>query len=145
MQIRTYEMHRSAELGIAAHWRYKEQTKRDVEFENRLAWLRSLMDWGKDVKDASEFVDSMQSDVFSDRVYVFTPQGDLKDLPSGSTPIDFAYAVHTEVGHRCRGARVNGKLVPLDYHLSNGEQVEIITSKRGGPSPVCLLYTSRCV
>jgi RelA/SpoT family (p)ppGpp synthetase len=134
VQIRTYEMHRSAELGIAAHWRYKEQTKRDVEFENRLAWLRSLMDWGKDVKDATEFVDSMQADVFSDRVYVFTPQGDLKDLPSGSTPIDFAYAVHTEVGHRCRGARVNGKLVPLDYHLSNGEQVEIITSKRGGPS-----------
>jgi GTP pyrophosphokinase len=134
VQIRTHDMHRAAELGIAAHWRYKEQTRRDVDFENKLAWLRSLMDWQNDIKDASEFVDSMQSDVFSDRVYVFTPQGDLKDLPADSTPIDFAYAVHTEVGHRCRGARVNGKLVPLDYKLRNGEQVEIITSKRGGPS-----------
>ena len=134
VQIRTHDMHRAAELGIAAHWRYKEQTRRDVDFENKLAWLRSLMDWQNDIKDASEFVDSMQSDVFSDRVYVFTPQGDLEDQPSNSTPIDFAYAVHTEVGHRCRGARVNGKLVPLDYKLKNGELVEIITSKRGGPS-----------
>ncbi|MEA3337185.1 MAG: bifunctional (p)ppGpp synthetase/guanosine-3',5'-bis(diphosphate) 3'-pyrophosphohydrolase [Chloroflexota bacterium] len=134
VQIRTHDMHRAAELGIAAHWRYKEQTRRDVDFENKLAWLRSLMDWQNDIKDASEFVNSMQSDVFSDRVYVFTPQGDLKDLPAGSTPIDFAYSVHTEVGHRCRGARVNGKLVPLDYRLGNGQQVEIITSKRGGPS-----------
>jgi GTP pyrophosphokinase len=135
VQIRTHEMHRSAELGIAAHWRYKEQVKRDVEFENKLAWLRGLMmDWQSEVTDASEFVDSMQSDVFADRVYVFTPQGDLKDLSAGSTPIDFAYLVHTEVGHRCRGARVNGKLVPLDFRLRNGDMVEIITSKRGGPS-----------
>ncbi len=135
VQIRTHEMHRSAELGIAAHWRYKEQVKRDVEFENKLAWLRGLMmDWQSEVTDASEFVDSMQSDFFADRVYVFTPQGDLKDLSAGSTPIDFAYLVHTEVGHRCRGARVNGKLVPLDFRLRNGDMVEIITSKRGGPS-----------
>jgi GTP diphosphokinase / guanosine-3',5'-bis(diphosphate) 3'-diphosphatase len=135
VQIRTHEMHRSAELGIAAHWRYKEQVKRDVEFENKLAWLRGLMmDWQSEVTDATEFVDSMQSDVFADRVYVFTPQGDLKDLSAGSTPIDFAYLVHTEVGHRCRGARVNGKLVPLDFRLRNGDMVEIITSKRGGPS-----------
>ncbi|MFZ2487923.1 MAG: bifunctional (p)ppGpp synthetase/guanosine-3',5'-bis(diphosphate) 3'-pyrophosphohydrolase, partial [Anaerolineae bacterium] len=135
VQIRTHEMHRSAELGIAAHWRYKEQVKRDVEFENKLAWLRGLMmDWQSDVTDATEFVDSMQSDVFADRVYVFTPQGDLKDLSAGSTPIDFAYMVHTEVGHRCRGARVNGKLVSLDFRLRNGDIVEIITSKRGGPS-----------
>lgn len=135
VQIRTHEMHRSAELGIAAHWRYKEQVKRDVEFENKLAWLRGLvMDWQSEVTDATEFVDSMQSDFFADRVYVFTPQGDVKDLSAGSTPIDFAYLVHTEVGHRCRGARVNGKLVPLDFRLRNGDMVEIITSKRGGPS-----------
>ena len=134
VQIRTHDMHRSAELGIAAHWRYKEQAKRDVEFENKLAWLRSLMDWEGDSADASAFVEAMQKDVFADRVYVFTPQGDLKDLAAGSTPIDFAYAVHTEVGHRCRGARVNGKLVPLDYQLKKGDVVEIITSKRGGPS-----------
>ncbi|HNS01192.1 MAG TPA: bifunctional (p)ppGpp synthetase/guanosine-3',5'-bis(diphosphate) 3'-pyrophosphohydrolase [Anaerolineae bacterium] len=135
VQIRTYEMHRSAELGIAAHWRYKEQVKRDVEFENKLAWLRGLMiDWQGEVADASEFVDSMQTDFFADRVYVFTPQGDLKDLSAGSTPIDFAYMVHTEVGHRCRGARVNGRLVPLDFRLRNGDIVDIITSKRGGPS-----------
>lgn len=135
VQIRTYEMHRSAELGIAAHWRYKEQVKRDVEFENKLAWLRGLMmDWQGEAADATEFVDSMQTDFFADRVYVFTPQADLKDLSAGSTPIDFAYMVHTEVGHRCRGARVNGKLVPLDFRLRNGDIVEIITSKRGGPS-----------
>ncbi len=135
VQIRTFEMHRSAELGIAAHWRYKEQVKRDVEFENKLAWLRGLMiDWQGEVTDATEFVDSMQTDFFADRVYVFTPQADLKDLPAGSTPIDFAYMVHTEVGHRCRGARVNGRLVPLDFRLRNGDIVEIITSKRGGPS-----------
>ncbi len=135
VQIRTHEMHRSAELGIAAHWRYKEQVKRDVEFENKLAWLRGLMlDWQSDTTNATEFVDSMQSDVFADRVYVFTPQGDLKDLSAGSTPIDFAYMVHTEVGHRCRGARVNSKLVSLDFRLRNGDIVEIITSKRGGPS-----------
>ena len=135
VQIRTWEMHRTAEYGIAAHWRYKEPgAKRDVMFENKIAWLRQLMEWRQEVTDAREFVDSMKTDVFQDRVYVFTPKGDIIDLPAGSTPIDFAYHVHTEVGHRCRGARVNGRLVPLDYQLRNGEQVEIITAKRGGPS-----------
>lgn len=133
-QIRTWEMHRRAELGIAAHWRYKEGSKRDVAYENKVAWLRSLMDWRSDVEDAREFVDTLKSDVLEDRVYVFTPKGQVRDLPAGSTPIDFAYYIHTEVGHRCRGARVNGRLVSLNYKLKNGDQVEIITAKRGGPS-----------
>jgi RelA/SpoT family (p)ppGpp synthetase len=133
-QIRTREMHRRAELGIAAHWRYKEGTKRDLAFEGKVAWLRSLMDWRSDVEDAQEFVDTIKSDVLEDRVYVFTPKGKVLDLPAGSTTIDFAYYIHTEVGHRCRGARVNGRLVPLTYKLKNGDQVEIITAKRGGPS-----------
>jgi GTP pyrophosphokinase len=133
-QIRSKEMHRRAELGIAAHWRYKEGAKRDQAFENKVAWLRSLMDWRSDVEDAREFVDTLKSDVLEDRVYVFTPKGQVLDLPAGSTPIDFAYYIHTEVGHRCRGARVNGRLVQLTYKLQNGDQVEIITAKRGGPS-----------
>jgi GTP pyrophosphokinase len=133
-QIRTREMHRRAELGIAAHWRYKEQAKRDLAYENKVAWLRSLMDWRSDVEDAREFVDSLKTDVLEDRVYVFTPQGKVLDLPAGSTPIDFAYYIHTEVGNRCRGARVNGRLVSLTYQLKNGDQVEIITAKQGGPS-----------
>jgi RelA/SpoT family (p)ppGpp synthetase len=133
-QIRTREMHRRAELGIAAHWRYKEGAKRDLAFEGKVAWLRSLMDWRSDVEDAQEFVDTLKSDVLEDRVYVFTPKGQVLDLPAGSTSIDFAYYIHTEVGHRCRGARVNGRLVPLTYKLKNGDQVEIITAKRGGPS-----------
>lgn len=135
VQIRTHEMHRTAELGIAAHWRYKEQqARRDVAFENKIAWLRSLMDWRQEVADAGEFVDSVKSDVFQDRVYVFSPKGGVFDLPAGSTPIDFAYLVHTEIGHRCRGAKVNGRLVALNYQLQNGDQVEILTTKRGGPS-----------
>jgi RelA/SpoT family (p)ppGpp synthetase len=133
-QIRSRDMHRRAELGIAAHWRYKEGFKRDVAFESKVAWLRSLMDWRSDVEDAKEFVDTLKSDVLEDRVYVFTPKGQVLDLPAGSTPIDFAYYIHTEVGHRCRGARVNGRLVPLTRVLRNGDQVEIVTAKRGGPS-----------
>ena len=133
-QIRTREMHRRAELGIAAHWWYKEGARRDVAFENKVAWLRSLMDWRSDVEDAQEFVDTLKSDVLDDRVYVFTPKGKVLDLPTGSTPVDFAYYIHTEVGHRCRGARVNGQLVQLTRRLENGDQVEIITAKRGGPS-----------
>jgi guanosine-3',5'-bis(diphosphate) 3'-pyrophosphohydrolase len=134
VQIRTREMHENAEYGIAAHWRYKEGALRDETYERRIIWLRQLMEWMQDVDDAGEFVDSMKTDVFSDRVYVFTPAGDIFDLPLGSTPIDFAYHVHTEVGHRCRGAKVNGKLVSLDYQLNTGDQVEILTAKRGGPS-----------
>ncbi len=134
VQIRTNEMHQNAELGIAAHWRYKEGTGRDEAFERRIIWFRSLMDWKQDVRDASEFVDSLKTDVFEDRVYVFTPKGDVIDMPAGSTPIDFAYHVHTDIGHRCRGAKANGKLVSLDYALKTGEQIDILTAKRGGPS-----------
>jgi GTP pyrophosphokinase len=134
VQIRTPEMHDGAEYGVAAHWRYKEGRKRDQAFERRIVWLRKLMEWRQEVDDASDFVDAMKSDVFDDRVYAFTPRGDIIDLSAGSTPIDFAYHIHTEIGHRCRGAKVNGKLVPLDYKLQTGDNVEILTSKRGGPS-----------
>ena len=134
IQIRTQEMHMSAEYGIAAHWRYKEGGKHDKQFEERINDLRKMMEWRSDVNDATEFVESMQSDVFRDRVYIFTPRGDAIDLPAGSTPIDFAYHVHTDIGHRCRGARVNGKLVPLDTELKTGDTVEVLTAKRGGPS-----------
>ncbi|HBY07439.1 MAG TPA: (p)ppGpp synthetase [Chloroflexi bacterium] len=134
VQIRTTEMHERAEYGIAAHWRYKEGGFHDPDFDRRVTYLRQLMEWRQDVEDAREFVDGMKSDVFGDRVYVFTPRGDIIDLPAGATPIDFAYHVHTEIGHRCRGAKVGGKLVPLDYALKTGDQVDILTSKRGGPS-----------
>ena len=134
VQIRTEEMHRNAEYGIAAHWLYKEKGMQNDYYQQRVNWLRKLMDWRADVEDAQEFVDGIKSDVFEDRVYVFTPRGDIIDLPVGATPIDFAYMVHTEVGNRCRGAKVNGKLVSLDYHLKTGDQVEILTAKRGGPS-----------
>jgi GTP pyrophosphokinase len=126
-------MDESAEFGIAAHWRYKEGGKSD-RYDERISWLRRVMEWQQDVDDAQEFVDSMKTDVFKDRVYVFTPHGDIIDLPAGSTPIDFAYHVHTTVGDRCRGAKVNNKLVPLDTILNTGEQVEILTAKQGGPS-----------
>lgn len=134
IQIRTKEMHENAEYGIAAHWRYKEGTPHDKDYERRVVWLRQIMDWMQDVDDAGQFVDTMKTDVFSDRVYAFTPRGDIIDLPTGATPIDFAYHVHTDIGHRCRGAKVNGKLVALDYQLKTGDQVEILTTKRGGPS-----------
>ncbi|MEZ4870335.1 MAG: bifunctional (p)ppGpp synthetase/guanosine-3',5'-bis(diphosphate) 3'-pyrophosphohydrolase [Caldilineaceae bacterium] len=134
VQIRTKEMHRVAEYGIAAHWQYKEQSKHDADFQRKVAWIRQLMEWRQEVTDADEFMNSMKTDVFKDRVFVFTPQGDVVDLPAGSTPIDFAYSIHTELGHRCRGANVNGRLVPLDYKLKNGDQVAVISAKRGGPS-----------
>jgi len=133
VQIRTAEMDQSAEFGIAAHWRYKEGGQ-PAKYDERINWLRKMMEWRTDVDDAQEFVDSMKTDVFQDRVYVFTPRGDIIDLPSGSTPIDFAYHVHTDVGNHCRGAKINGKLVPLDYELKTGDQVEILASKIGGPS-----------
>jgi GTP pyrophosphokinase len=134
VQIRTEAMHRVAEFGIAAHWRYKEGGKRDVSFDAKLAWLRQLMEWRKDIADAQEFVESLKTDIFQDQVFVFTPKGDIIDLPAGATPIDFAYRIHTDIGHRCRGAKVNGRLVNLDYRLQNGDRVEILTGKAGGPS-----------
>lgn len=134
VQIRTPEMHESAEYGIAAHWRYKEGVQRDEAYEKHIKWLRSLMEWRQDLSDASEFVNAMKHDFFEDRVYAFTPRGDIIDLPQGATPIDFAYYVHTTIGDRCRGAKVNGKLMGLDYRLKTGDQVEILTAKRGGPS-----------
>ena len=134
VQIRTPEMHQNSEYGIAAHWRYKEGEEHDPDFERRIIYLRQLMEWRQDVDDAQEFVDGMKSDVFGDRVYVFTPKGDIIDLPLGATPIDFAYHVHTDVGHRCRGAKIGGRLVSLEYELQTGDQVSILTAKRGGPS-----------
>ena len=134
IQIRTPEMHQDAELGVAAHWRYKEGARSNASFDRKVAWLRQLMEWKDDVADASEFIDQVKAEVFQDRVHVLTPQGDAVDLPAGATPIDFAYQIHTEIGHRCRGAKVNGRIVPLTYKLKNGEQIEILTAKRGGPS-----------
>ncbi len=135
VQIRTREMHEMAEQGVAAHWRYKEGGGRyDADFANKVAWLRALVQYEEEGSDAGEVMENIRSELFSDRVYVFTPKGDIKSLPAGSTPIDFAYYIHTEVGHHCRGARVNGKLVKLSYKLQNRDRVEIITVKRGGPS-----------
>ena len=137
VQIRTYEMHHTAEYGIAAHWRYKEGGggKRDARYEERLAWLRQLLDWQREISQAEEMVEAVKTDIFQDQVFVFTPKGEIKDLPSGSTPLDFAYRIHTDLGHHCVGAKVNGRLVSLNYHLQNGEVVEILTSKSSkGPS-----------
>ena len=135
IQIRTYEMHRIAEVGIAAHWKYKEGTKGPNKgFDQKLSWMRQLLEWHQDLRDPHEFVESVKLDVFADEVFVFTPKGDVIDLPAGSVPLDFAYRVHTDVGHRCVGARVNGRMVPLETKLSNGDIVEVITSKQGTPS-----------
>jgi GTP pyrophosphokinase len=134
VQIRTHDMHQSSELGVAAHWRYKEGRTADESFDKKIAWLRSLLAWKDEVASAGEFVDQFKSEVFSERVYVFTPKGRIVDLPSGATPLDFAYAVHTDVGHTCRGSKVNGRMVPLTYKLKTGEQVEVLTVKEGGPS-----------
>lgn len=136
IQIRTREMHQVAEYGVAAHWRYKEGLRQDQKFDAKVAWLRQLMDWQKDVAGgAQEFVDSLKTDIFQDQVYVFTPKSEIKELPSGATSLDFAYRIHTDVGHRCVGAKVNGRLVPLDTKLRNGDIVEIITAKGSrGPS-----------
>ena len=134
IQIRTHEMHRIAEFGVAAHWAYKEGGK-DASFDQKLSWLRSLLEWQNEVGDAESFLDTVKVDLFQDEVYVFTPKGDVLNLPADSTPVDFAYRIHTEVGHRCIGAKANGRMVPLDYPLKNGEIVEILTSKAPhGPS-----------
>lgn len=137
VQIRTWEMHRTSEYGLAAHWRYKEGgISKDRNFDEKLAWLRSILDWQQDVKDTDEFMESLKIDLFEDTVFVFTPQGDVIELPKGSCPIDFAYRVHTEVGHRLNGAKVNGRIVPIDYKLNNGDIVTILTAKNSnGPSP----------
>jgi GTP pyrophosphokinase len=134
VQIRTHDMHEASELGIAAHWRYKEGARADEGFDRKVAWLRSLLEWKDEVAGAADFVDRFKSEVFSERVYVLTPKGRILDLPTGATVLDFAYHVHTDVGHRCRGAKVNGHMVPLTTVLKTGEQVEIVTVKEGGPS-----------
>lgn len=135
VQIRTWEMHRTAEYGIAAHWKYKEGNLKSDNFDEKLTWLRQLMEWQKDLKDPREFMETLKVDLFTDEVYVFTPKGDVINLPNGSTPIDFAYRVHTDVGNKCVGAKVDGRIVPLDYKLKNGNIVEILTSANSnGPS-----------
>jgi GTP diphosphokinase / guanosine-3',5'-bis(diphosphate) 3'-diphosphatase len=137
IQIRTFEMHQTSEVGVAAHWRYKEgaQSSRDTHFDEKFGWLRLLLDWQKEVLDAERFVDAVKVDIFQDEVFVFTPKGDVRSLPAGSTPVDFAYRVHTDVGHACIGAKVNSRMVPLDYHLQNGDIVEILTTRgQHGPS-----------
>lgn len=135
VQIRTWEMHRTAEYGIAAHWRYKEGKTKTSDLDEKLAWLRQMLEWQQEVKDTREFMESLRIDLFADTVFVFTPKGDVVELPRGSCPVDFAYRVHTEVGHRCVGAKVNGRIVPLDHQLNNGDIVQIITSKQStGPS-----------
>jgi guanosine-3',5'-bis(diphosphate) 3'-pyrophosphohydrolase len=135
VQIRTHGMHRVSEVGIAAHWRYKDGTRADREYDAKLAWVRQLMDWQREVADATEFVEGLKLDLFQDQVFVFTPRGDVKDLPAGATPLDFAYRIHTDVGHSCIGAKVNNRLVPLDYRLKNGDIVEIVTTRAAhGPS-----------
>jgi len=134
VQIRTHEMHRVADAGIAAHWKYKEGKGYDEKDVKRFAWLRQLLEWQQELQDSKEFMDSVKVELFPEEVYVFTPKGDVKGFPKGSTPIDFAYAVHTDIGHRCVGAKVNGKLVPLKYEIQNGDIVEVITSPHHTPS-----------
>jgi GTP pyrophosphokinase len=149
IQIRTCDMNRTSEYGIAAHWKYKESTTKDggkegskescnrsasVNFEKKLAWLRQLLEWQHDSRDAGEFMESLKIDLFADTVFVFTPKGDVVELPAGSCPIDFAYRVHTDVGHRCIGAKINARIVPLETKLNNGDILEILTSKQSGPS-----------
>nr|WP_298248965.1 GTP diphosphokinase [uncultured Halomonas sp.] len=136
IQIRTFAMHEEAELGVCAHWRYKgHDTKaKSTSYEDKIAWLRQVLEWQEEVGDLGDLSEGLNSDVAPDRIYVFTPDGHIIDLPRVATPIDFAYRVHTEVGHRCRGAKVNGRIVPLTYALKTGQQVEILTASKGGPS-----------
>jgi guanosine-3',5'-bis(diphosphate) 3'-pyrophosphohydrolase len=134
IQIRTREMHRTSEYGIAAHWRYKEGGAGD-EFDRKLAWLRSLLEWQEDMRDSREFMESLKLDLFNSQVFVFTPKGDVMGFPAGATPIDFAYHIHTSIGHHCTGAKINGRIVPLDYQLRNGDICEVLVNKNSpGPS-----------
>ena len=134
VQIRTREMHEHAELGIAAHWRYKEGAHYDAGFEKKIAWLRQLLEWKDEEPSADEFVDRFKSESIDERVYVLTPQGEVVDMPAGATALDFAYHIHTDVGHRCRGVKVDGRIVPLTYELSNGQQLEVLTARQAAPS-----------
>ncbi|XBX76370.1 bifunctional (p)ppGpp synthetase/guanosine-3',5'-bis(diphosphate) 3'-pyrophosphohydrolase [Proteinivorax tanatarense] len=140
IQIRTWDMHRTAEYGIAAHWRYKEGTKINKQFEEKLSWFRQFVEWQNDLNDAKEYMESLKIDLFDDEVFVFTPKGDVIDLPKGAVPVDFAYRIHTDIGHRFKGAKVNGGLVSADHKLQNGDIIEIITKKEKGPSRDWLTY-----
>ncbi len=134
VQIRTYRMHRIAEYGVAAHWKYKEGSRKDVGFEEKINWLRQLMEWQRELSGTA-FIESIKTDIFQDQVFAYTPKGEIKELPRGATPLDFAYRIHTDLGHRCVGAKVNGRMVPLDYQLKNGDTVEILSTKTDrGPS-----------
>ncbi len=134
VQIRTREMHQHSELGVAAHWRYKEGGKSDAQFDEKIAWLRQILEWKEDLADKGDMQEQFKNELFHDQVYVLTPQGKVIALPKGATPVDFAYTLHTDLGHRTRGAKVNGNIVPLNYKLQNGQRVEILTTKLGGPS-----------
>lgn len=134
VQIRTYDMHRTAEYGIAAHWKYKEGSKGGNDIDAKLSWLRELMEWQNDMKDSREFMETLKVDIFADNVFVFTPKGDVKDFVNGSTPLDFAYSIHSAIGNKCVGAKANGKLVPLDYQMRTGDIIEILTSNTATPS-----------
>jgi GTP pyrophosphokinase len=141
IQIRTFDMHQVAEKGIAAHWKYKERDRKlNQQTAQQFDWIRSLLEWQKNVKNSEEFLDSVKTDLFESEIYVFTPKGDVKEFPAGSTAIDFAYSIHTDVGHHCVGAKINGKMVPLRYHLQNGDTVEVVTSPSQKPSKDWLKY-----
>lgn len=134
VQIRTREMHRHSELGVAAHWRYKEGVKPDTRFDEKIAWLRQILEWKEDLADTGDLQEQFKNELFHDQVYVLTPQGKVIAMPKGATPVEFAYMLHTDLGHRTRGAKVDGGIVPLNYKLQNGQRVEILTVKQGGPS-----------
>ena len=136
VQIKTTEMHQVAEYGVAAHWRYKEGRARDLKFEEKMTWLRQLLEWQREAAETEDFIESVKQDIFRDQVFVYTPKGDIVELAAGSTPVDFAYKIHTELGHHCMGGKVNGRLISLDTPLQNGDTVEIMTTKSNrGPSP----------